>query len=699
MPGRALARSPSGSGAPAATPAARRPVVWLHEEGARDASLTGAKAANLARAMAAALPVLPGFAITTSATDAGVLAPDAVGAVRAAWDELSDGGARPLVVRSSSTAEDTRTSSMAGQFTSLLDVRGWKAFLPAVDTVVASAARPHDGTSAPRPMAVLVQRHLDPACGGVLFGLDPVSGDAHHVIVEAVRGSPDALVSGRVTAAHGVLGHRGRVVGGGPALADVVGRAHRRRLARLARETAVAFDGPQDVEWAVDGDGHLWLLQSRDVTAAGQGARATGPVLGPGPVAETFPDPLHPLEVDLWIEPLRNGVAGALHVTGAQPRRRIEGSPVVCAVGGRAAADLELFGIVPAERTFWRIVNPLRGARRATCAWRVGRLRAALPSLARDVLAQADAELSAVGPLSSVDGPGLVDLLERGVAELVALHGHEVLAGALLDERDRPSLASVALSALDRCRAGGLPDDETIEREPVVLALTPPAIAPRAPLPAVSLPHPHETPPDLGDLGRRDALRLRARWVQELTARAGAELGHRLVASGRLDDPGDVRFLHLGELRDALAGRVPSELAARRATTAGAPLPMAFRLAPPGTPVATPTRQPGATSGLAASGGRAVGTVHHDAGAVRAEVPSVLVVDTLDPRLAAVLPNISGLVSETGSALSHLAILARELGVPAVVAVPDARHRFPEGCEVVVDGDLGEVQVLPGGQR
>ncbi|MGV3760323.1 MAG: PEP-utilizing enzyme, partial [Actinomycetota bacterium] len=63
-------------------------------------------------------------------------------------------------------------------------------------------------------------------------------------------------------------------------------------------------------------------------------------------------------------------------------------------------------------------------------------------------------------------------------------------------------------------------------------------------------------------------------------------------------------------------------------------------------------------------------------------------------RLAAVLPEVAAIVSETGSALSHLAILAREARVPAVVAVPDARRRYPPGATVVVDGSTGEVAVV-----
>jgi pyruvate,water dikinase len=69
----------------------------------------------------------------------------------------------------------------------------------------------------------------------------------------------------------------------------------------------------------------------------------------------------------------------------------------------------------------------------------------------------------------------------------------------------------------------------------------------------------------------------------------------------------------------------------------------------------------------------------------------VLVVRTLDPGLAGVLPGLGGLVAETGSVLSHLAILAREYGVPTVVGFPDAPDRFAEGTWVVVDGSTGEV--------
>ena len=71
---------------------------------------------------------------------------------------------------------------------------------------------------------------------------------------------------------------------------------------------------------------------------------------------------------------------------------------------------------------------------------------------------------------------------------------------------------------------------------------------------------------------------------------------------------------------------------------------------------------------------------------------SVLVVGHLDPRLAPVIPRLAGLVAETGNALSHLAILAREHHVPVVVGLADATTRFTAGDHVVVDGSAGSVQ-------
>ncbi|NEW49176.1 hypothetical protein GV794_27280 [Nocardia cyriacigeorgica] len=72
---------------------------------------------------------------------------------------------------------------------------------------------------------------------------------------------------------------------------------------------------------------------------------------------------------------------------------------------------------------------------------------------------------------------------------------------------------------------------------------------------------------------------------------------------------------------------------------------------------------------------------------------SVLVVRHLDPRLAVVVPRLAGLIAETGSPLSHVAILAREQGIPVVVGYPDATRRLPDGAVVELDGRTGAVRV------
>ena len=108
--------------------------------------------------------------------------------------------------------------------------------------------------------------------------------------------------------------------------------------------------------------------------------------------------------------------------------------------------------------------------------------------------------------------------------------------------------------------------------------------------------------------------------------------------------------------------------------------------------VAVARRRSGGAVG--AGGGTVTAPVHvHD---TCVEIPAghVLVVTHLDPRLAAVIPRLAGLVAETGSPLSHLAILAREHGVPTVVGVTDATTRFDDGDVVTVDGHAGSVSVV-----
>jgi pyruvate,water dikinase len=682
-------------------------VLSLTDPRASDARLTGAKAANLAIAGAAGLPVLPGFVLTTASFDpaapagpGSALSPGLEEALRSAWEAIAAPGT-PVVVRSSSTVEDVGASSMAGQFQSCLGVVGWAAFDAAVRAVLDSSRRPV-GTGPPAPMAVLVQRQVAARVGGVLFGLDPVTGDRSHILVEAVPGGPESLVSGTVTAQRYLLGRRGRVIEGPSGTQDppLLDRRARARIARLAARTSREFGRVQDVEWAIDDRDRLWLLQSRPVTAVGSTEPGGGPLLGPGPVGETFPDPLRPLEEDLWLGPLRTGISSALTVVGAWPRRTVAASPLVTTVGGRVACDLDLLGASPFPASGWRWLDPRVPARRLASAWRVGRLRAVLPELAEELCRRVDGELAGLGPLHDLSDAELLEVMCRVRAHLAAVHGHEVLAGTLLQGGATTTAAGLAMSVVRRGRELGLADEDIVARWPVSLALTAPRIGTPICLPPTVDAAPGE--PDaqaatsslVAGLPPREALRLRARWLQELSARVADVLAARLSRNLQIPSPESMAHLRLVELEEVVSGwPAPADLA-QRSLAPGPPLPSCFRLTADGRPVRVQRGGAHRAGGRGAAQGRAQGRVVHDAAA--AGPGDVLVTRTLDPRLAGWLPELGAVVCETGSVLSHLAILAREYGVPTVVGVHDAVERYPEGTLLVVDGTTGEVLVVEG---
>jgi pyruvate,water dikinase len=71
---------------------------------------------------------------------------------------------------------------------------------------------------------------------------------------------------------------------------------------------------------------------------------------------------------------------------------------------------------------------------------------------------------------------------------------------------------------------------------------------------------------------------------------------------------------------------------------------------------------------------------------------SILVCSTVDPGFTPLLLSAAGMVVERGGLLSHGAIIARQLGIPAVVC-PDARHLLHSAEKVVVDGDRGRILI------
>ena len=84
--------------------------------------------------------------------------------------------------------------------------------------------------------------------------------------------------------------------------------------------------------------------------------------------------------------------------------------------------------------------------------------------------------------------------------------------------------------------------------------------------------------------------------------------------------------------------------------------------------------------------------VLHEHDLEHVKLGDVLVTQVAGPALTAVLPRVAGVVAELGGSTSHLAALARERGIPAVLGVCDATRRIPEGAVVAVDGVTGAVR-------
>lgn len=248
-------------------------VVWLGTA-PEDRGLLGGKGAGLAALLRLGLPVPPGFVVPP---DLAARAADgdssAIEAIESAWRELAPRG-EPVAVRSSALEEDDEKASFAGQFETVLGVRDREELFAALARCVASSHAAHAASyrtrfeRAPGGMAVVIQRMVAARAAGVAFTCDPVTGDRSRLVIEAVHGTGDRLVSGSAAGERWVLSRDGAVVER-PPVGSALDEADAAAVARLAFEAEATFGTPLDLEFAVDSEGSVWLLQARRVTAAG----------------------------------------------------------------------------------------------------------------------------------------------------------------------------------------------------------------------------------------------------------------------------------------------------------------------------------------------------------------------------------------------------------------------------------------------
>ncbi len=172
-------------------------------------------------------------------------------------------------VRSSANLEDGTDTSFAGQFKSVLNVRGVDNVASAIWSIWATTRTPSTQAYLKRhaidpetlKMAVLIQEMVPPSFAGVVFSRDPMTGEPVQVI-EAVRGSGEQLMQGGVTPERWVRSDgQWREAPSTPLLPQPL-------AAEIASQAAVIeslVSYPSDIEWVYDGDILYWL-QLREIT-------------------------------------------------------------------------------------------------------------------------------------------------------------------------------------------------------------------------------------------------------------------------------------------------------------------------------------------------------------------------------------------------------------------------------------------------
>ncbi len=232
----------------------------IAQEDARTAHEVGGKAAALCRLAAAGFAPPAFFVIRPEAFEARSV----IGGLA---DALAALGTGPFAVRSSARQEDGAEHSFAGQFATLLNVPAagveaaarqvWQSgFSDAVATYRAIRSQ----TAAEGP-AVIVQRMVEARAAGVAFSADPVTGRRDRVVLSAIAGLGDRLVSGEENGEDWTIGANAQCAG----LPTVLTQAEAQQIAALARHAEAVFGAPQDIEWALDAQG-LHILQSRPIT-------------------------------------------------------------------------------------------------------------------------------------------------------------------------------------------------------------------------------------------------------------------------------------------------------------------------------------------------------------------------------------------------------------------------------------------------
>ncbi len=710
-----------------------------------DVGEVGGKAASLGELLAVGVRVPHGVVMTAGAAE--MTADERRSLLHAAAGRLGIG---PFAVRSSGVTEDGAEHSFAGIYESVLDVAG-DDLSAATDRVLASAhaARVAEYEDAGNGrMAVIIQRMVAPVAAGVALTADPINGDRRTCVVTAVRGIGDRLVSGEA------LGDEWVVDGGGATARrrpeQAIDRRQAMQVASEARRIAATRGTPQDIEWAIDADGALWILQARPMTAlppeVSWEAPAPGAYTRQLRFGEWISEPVTPL-FESWLLPameerLHAQLKEWIGQRAPRPHHVVVNGWYFYSINWIAPRTMLrnlpsiLWHLIRTPRRVVGVITPL--VRHSYPLYERDWREDLLPRY-RAAVAAAEARVETL-PVSEL--PHLIDEM----ADLAGEYFTSIATFAGAAYKMEMNLASFYRRHL----AGSLGGSHL----PLVAGFEPPADPGRHAV--VSLDWWHERVPSaatatmplhlhdrlvetrnaaehaafaaLASSPRRLAafrrllaetqrlVPVREEHVGELTAswpvmrRAVLRIGEALATRGVIAEPEDVFFLTRAEALAGLGDEPPSapiDVAGRRSRR-----DEQARLVPPlfvgqlnsmlksfwdsyPRAVGAVRSDRAIVSGTPASPGRVSGSVRVIRGPQEFDelLPGeILVAPLTAPAWTPLFTRAAGVVTDVGSPASHASIIAREYGIPAVVGCGDATARLRTGMRVTVDGGTGNVE-------
>jgi prodigiosin/undecylprodigiosin synthetase len=375
-----------------------RLIVPIDEARPSEIGLLGAKGACLAALNQAAV-LVPQAVVLTTEVYAKYGNKDPLGSralrelIREAYERV--GGGR-VAVRSSPMSANSAQRSFAGQYESYLGVKGEDELVQAVvdcwNSLSSESLRSYSvqaDQDAPVEMAVIVQKMVLVDAAGILFTMDPVTGEKRSMVVECSWGLGTGTVTGKVvTDSFLVDAYSGKVLSkqvrykpkmlitdgeGGTKEAPVqesrqeaqtISDASLERLVRTANKIRTHFGREMDIEWAQSGQ-QQFVLQARPIT--------TTPIAKP---ELNLPSPQDSRVGTLWsrrnIGDMFDGVMTTLGGSFAEHyssnvhgqclramglRELSEGSDYYRLFGGRLYANISYFAYLLSQTPLWRDTN------------------------------------------------------------------------------------------------------------------------------------------------------------------------------------------------------------------------------------------------------------------------------------------------------------------------------------------------------